>query len=50
MFRNQGYLEKNKKLCTEIISLIIEYLIYGDKQMPQIFEYLSIKNEHILRI
>lgn len=40
MFRNTNYLDKNKKLCTEIISLIIEYLIYGDKHMPQIFEYI----------
>ena len=42
MMRSKNYVEKNENLCAEIISLIIEYLMYGDKYDPNIFEYVPI--------
>jgi len=35
--RNVSYIEKNEKVCSEVISLIVEYLVYGDKNDDQIF-------------
>jgi len=39
--RKSGYIEKNEKQCFEVVSLIVEYLIYGDKNDSQIFEYFN---------
>ena len=36
--RKSGYIEKNEKQCIEVVSLIVEYLCYGDKNDPQIFD------------
>ena len=41
--RNPGFIDKNKKQCCEVISLVIEYLLYGDKYVPDIFEYILSK-------
>lgn len=35
--RSISYIEKNEKLCSEVLSLIVEYLVYGDKDDEKIF-------------
>ena len=41
--RDKSYIEKNEKQCLEVISTIVEYIIYGDKNDTQIFEYIKFK-------
>ena len=36
--RKSGYIEKYEKQCFDVVALIVEYLIYGDKNDSNIFE------------
>lgn len=38
LMRNPSYLEKHETLCADVIALIIEYIVTGDKSNQMIFE------------
>jgi len=39
--RKKEHLEKYEKQSVDVISTIVEYIIYGDKNDPLIFEYAN---------
>jgi len=42
--KNSSYIEKHEEQCKEVIQYIIEYLIYGDKHDPNIFDLFCENN------
>lgn len=36
--KKKSYVNKNETLCKEVVELIFDYLIYGDKNDQNIFE------------